>query len=58
MADSKKDKSVKSKQIEMNTADAKTAAHNAKAAERDMKSTQDELLVQGAYSLGCNIDNS
>merc|ERR1719191_1985952 len=49
MADSKKDKSVKTKQIEMNTADKKEAEHNASQAKRDLSTTDDELKAADRY---------
>jgi len=52
MADSKKDKTVKNKQIEMNTADKKEAEHNAAAAKRDLSATDDELLAAERYYEG------
>jgi hypothetical protein len=43
MADSKKDKAVKSKKIEMNTVDAEEATNNAATAKRELSQTDDQL---------------
>jgi len=49
MADSKKDKKVKSRQIEMNQADKKEAEHAAASAKRDLSTTDDELKAADRY---------
>lgn len=49
VADSKKEKMVKNKQIEMNQADKEEAEHNAAQAKRDLSTTDDQLLAADRY---------
>lgn len=49
MADSKKDKRVKSKQVEMSQADKQTAEGNALRAKEDLSNTDDELRAAERY---------
>jgi hypothetical protein len=49
MVDSKKDKKVKSRQIEMQQADKEEAEHAAAAAKRDLSTTDDQALAADRY---------
>lgn len=49
MADSKKDKSVKTRQVEMNTVDKEEAEHAATAAKRDISTTDDQQRAADRY---------
>ncbi len=47
--DSKKDKAVKEKDVEMKSADKQAAEAKLQADTKDMKATQDELLAADRY---------